>query len=327
MSSLRNYAIAFLISIVALSGVAYFAMGVVSGLFSPKDTVEIITDRREVKHFDGEIGGDVSDALQSGRSFTMLIVGTDYDPLVYDYAPDTTGHLTVPKRVNATTIYFVRFDKEKRAMQLCLVPSSTLVTVDYVEMDLGTAYSFKGADYVRDQVSGITGLAVDFLFEFSGRQFVQNGPSTAYTVPFSIDIPSYKGVVGGSYVKGQQISGNALYTYLHYDGFKPTQFTDRVEMINGIFLQTMVKFAASRDATEYYGKLAAFNTDMTTGDVSELFEVLTTLPLFVGAEEHQTTVTSVDLYKCGAFLSNGSFKIDRAAAEELFVSYKNAVSE
>ena len=289
MSSLRNFAIAFIIALLALAGVAYYAMGVVSTLFDPEESLEIPADKREVKRFDGGIGDAVSDELKTGRSFTMLIVGTDYDPQVYDYTQDKSGHLTVPKRVRATAIYFARFDKEKRAIQLCLIPSSTLVTVDYVEMELGAAYAFKGAEFLRDQVSGITGLAIDYLFEFSGRQFVANGPKTLYTVPFSIDIPSYKGVVGGSFVKGQQITGSALYTYLHYDGYSPMQFTDRIAVMDGIFLQTMTKFAASGDATEYYGKIASFSTDMTQKDTEELFEVLTTLPLFVDASASSTS--------------------------------------
>lgn len=322
MSSLRNFGIAFIIALLAFAGIAYYSVGVMATLFDPENKAEDASGRREVKHFDGEIGDDISTALKSGKNFTVLIVGTDYDPQVYSYAADTSDQLSVPRRVTATTIFLARFDKDHRAFQLCLIPSSTLVDVDYVEMELGKAYAYKNAEFIRDQVSGITGLAVDFLFEFSGRQFVSNSPRTPYVVPLSESIPAYKGVAGMSFTEGEALNGGALYTYIHYDGYPVSRYTERVKIVKEIFLQTLVKFAAD-DPDAYYRRIEPLHTDMTRENVAELLEVLNTLPLFVGSSENPTAVTDLEFYRCGSFDAQGRFRIDRSLADALFAPYKD----
>ena len=326
MSSLRNFAIAFLIALFALAGVAYYSLGVVSTLFEPKEASDVSSsEKREVKRFDSDIGGGISDALGSGRSFSVLIVGVDDSGA--DAQPAPVGTLNVPKRSVAAAIYLARFDKEKRAMELCVIPPSTVVTVDYVEMELGTAYSFKDAQFVRDQVASITGVGIDFYFEFTGREFVKNGPQTPYTAPLSLTFPLYTGDGSyKSYDSGDPLKGEDLYTYLHYNGYKPLQFHDRALLLHGIFKQTMIKLAASASPAEYYALISKFRTDMTYEDVAELYEMLTALPSLIDSSERQTTVVEMDLLysSCGSFYADGSFVVDRAKAEALYKPYINA---
>ncbi|MBQ9467579.1 MAG: hypothetical protein IJU52_01055 [Clostridia bacterium] len=322
MSSLRNFGIAFLIALVAFAAIAYYSVGVMASLFDPQNKTEISGAKREVKHLDGEVGGDISTALKSGRSFTVLIVGTDHDPQVYSYEGGAAGTLTVPRRVRATTVFLARFDKEQRAFEFCLVPSSTLVEVDYVKMELGQAYAYKGAEFIRDQVSGLTGLAVDYLFEFSGRQFIKNAPRTPYVVPLSLDVPDYKGLNGASFVEGSSFGGEMLYTYLHYDAFPIVRYHERIKIVEDLFIQTLVKFAGD-DPDAYYAKIAPLHTDMTKEDVAELLEVLTALPLFVGSSEKSTTVIDLEIYKCGTYDASGGFTLDRTMVDALFKPYAN----
>ena len=111
MSSLRNFGIALLISLLIFSGVAYFAMGVVADLFAPDEEANVDKGNQNVENYDDTIGKNDQNAIKTGRSFNLLVIGTDRDPLVYNYDERNSTKPVVPKRVKATTLLFVRFDK------------------------------------------------------------------------------------------------------------------------------------------------------------------------------------------------------------------------
>ena len=210
MSSLRNFGIALLISLLIFSSVAYFAMGVVADLFAPDEEANVDKGNQNVENYDDAIGKNDQNAIKTGRSFNLLVIGTDRDPLVYNYDERNSTKPVVPKRVKATTLLFVRFDKENRALRMTTIPSSTLVTVDYVEMSIGDAYDYKGGDYIAEKVSGLLGLKVDYTVEFSGRDFVKYCPKTEYEAPVSLEVPEYKGLKAAVFEQGEKLTGDRL---------------------------------------------------------------------------------------------------------------------
>lgn len=322
LSSLRNFGISFIISLAVLALLAYYALGVAASLFDPEKKVAAEGQKQEVQIFEGDdVGGNVDKGIRSGRSFNILVIGTDRDDEIYDYTEPSTDKLSVKKRVKATTLLFVRFDKDNRALRFCFVPSSTVVDVDFVRMDLGTAYDYKGAEFVKDKVSGLLGMSIDYYFEFSGRDFVTYCPRTAYTAPVSLEIPPYKGLQGGSFTEGQLLAGASFYTYLHYDDFPLDKIDLRSTLVREIFLQTAVKLA-TYNARTYFDGISSFKTNMPYSDVAELIEVLYTLPLFVGQSEDETTVTVIDLYKMGVYAADGSFTPDKDAVRATMEKYK-----
>lgn len=322
MSSLRNFGIALLISLLIFSGVAYFAMGVVADLFAPDEEANVNKENQNVENYDDTIGKNDQNAIKTGRSFNLLVIGTDRDPLVYNYDERNSTKPVVPKRVKATTLLFVRFDKENRALRMTTIPSSTLVTVDYVEMSIGDAYDYKGCDYIAEKVSGLLGLKVDYTVEFSGRDFVKYCPKTEYEAPVSLEVPEYKGLKAAVFEQGEKLTGDRLYTYLHYDGFDILNIGLKDEIAEGIFLQIMVKLATN-DAEGFYRQISSFRTTFTQSDVAELIEVLYTLPLFVGEQgSNQTTVQKLEFYKYGSFDQEGRFRPDEEQLVKAFAAFQ-----
>lgn len=322
MSSLRNFGIALLISLLIFSSVAYFAMGVVADLFAPDEEANVDKGNQNVENYDDAIGKNDQNAIKTGRSFNLLVIGTDRDPLVYNYDERNSTKPVVPKRVKATTLLFVRFDKENRALRMTTIPSSTLVTVDYVEMSIGDAYDYKGGDYIAEKVSGLLGLKVDYTVEFSGRDFVKYCPKTEYEAPVSLEVPEYKGLKAAVFEQGEKLTGDRLYTYLHYDGFDILNIGLKDEIAEGIFLQTMVKLATN-DAEEFYRQISSFRTTFTQSDVAELIEVLYTLPLFVGEQgSNQTTVQKLEFYKYGSFDQDCRFRPDEEQLVKAFAAFR-----
>ena len=332
MSGFRNFGIAFIAALVLLSGVAYWAMGLVANLFDPENNKNAPPDWQDTQKWEDPDAIAGLTPIKSGRSFNMVIIGTDYDPQTYTDYQKPAGwdptKLFLKRRAEATAILFVRFDKESRAIVMSSIPASTAVTVDHVKMTLGQAYGYKGSEFIRETVSALTGMTVDFSFEFSGRDFVKFTETRLldhrYTVPFNLTTGTDKGLASKTFVKGQVLTeGNDLYTLIHHDDYTLTDIDKQFSLMRSIFLQTLEKVSVTNNPTVYYNSfISAMNTDMTKDDVEELIEVLYTLPLYIDAKEDATTLTVIDLYKLGSFSKDLTFTPDYTATRGAFKSYK-----
>ena len=332
MSGFRNFGIAFIAALVLLSGVAYWAMGLVANLFDPENNKNAPPDWQDTQKWEDPDAIAGLTPIKSGRSFNMVIIGTDYDPQTYTDYQKPAGwdptKLFLKRRAEATAILFVRFDKESRAIVMSSIPASTAVTVDHVKMTLGQAYGYKGGEFIRETVSALTGMTVDFSFEFSGRDFVKFTETRLldhrYTVPFNLTTGTDKGLASKTFVKGQVLTeGNDLYTLIHHDDYTLTDIDKQFSLMRSICLQTLEKVSVTNNPTVYYNSfISAMNTDMTKDDVEELIEVLYTLPLYINAKEDATTLTVIDLYKLGSFSKDLTFTPDYTATRGAFKSYK-----
>ena len=324
MSSVRNFGIAFVVSLLLFSLLAYFAVGYVGKLFAAEND-----NKRNAgpdsKKYDTDSGDKDAEIIKSGRSFNAVIIGTDYDPQSYsDYTAPAVddGKLHVTRKVKATAILFVRFDKDRRAIRVASIPAETYITVDYVPMTLGEAYGYKGGAFLKDRVSSLVGMSADFLFEFSGREFaaftVKNLLTHDFTVPISVTTTTEKRIPSMTFTKGQTVkSENALFTLLHHTDYKLTEVADRHTLLTSIFLQTLSKLTVTSDPAKYYAALKPLNPDMSQSDLAEVMEVLYTLPLYIGASETPTTVSVVNVYKLGSY-QGSTFRMDENAVQSAF---------
>ncbi len=325
MSSLRNFGIAFIAALLIFSGTAYLALGYVSDLFTA-ESEKSANEGPGSQIYEGPVNNTV-EVIKTGRSFNVVIVGTDYDPEIYsDYeAPKVNDNkLYVIRKIEATAILFVRFDKEMRALRICSIPVQTAVSVDHVPMTLGQAYGYKGVEYIRERVASYVGMSVDFIMEFSGREFAEFTQkkllSHDFTVPISVTTTEEKGLQSMTFTEGQTVVGvNAIYTLLHHTNYALPNINDRNKLLESFFLQTISKLTVTNNPTVYYNTfISAIQTDMTQQDVTELIEVLYTLPLYIGANETPTVVSTVEFYKCGSYMSDGTFEVDQNAVRAAF---------
>lgn len=331
MSGFRNFGISFIAALILLSGVAYWAMGLIAGMFDPSSNKNQAPDWQDTQKWEDPAASAGLTPIKSGRSFNMVIIGTDYDPKIYtDYQkPANMGDkLFVKRHVKATSILFVRFDKESRAIVMSSVPATTAVTVNHVKMTLGQAYGYKGEGFVSETVSALTGMTVDFTFVFSGRDFASFVQDKLldhrYTVPFDLTTGTDKGLPAKVFVKGQVLSStNDLYTLIHHDDYPLTEIDRHYALTRSIFLQTLSKMTVTNNPATYYSRfIAGIDTNMTEKDVNQLIEVLYTLPLYIEAPEDTTTVTVIDLYKMGSFSKDLTFTPDYTVTRAAFQSYK-----
>ena len=233
MSSLRNFGIAFVVALLIFGLSAYVAVGYVEKLFKAEDK-SYTADKTDSQQFDVNAGQKTKYAIKSGRSFNIVVIGTDYDPVTYsDYNQSINdGKLHVTRKIQATAILFIRFDKEERALRITSIPAETAVTVDYVPMTLGQAYAYKGGEFIKDKVASYVGMAVDFLFEFTGRNFAEFTQTKllnhTYTVPISVTTTNEKGVSPMTFAQGSTISAETqIFTLLHHVNYDSEHMADR----------------------------------------------------------------------------------------------------
>ena len=331
MTSFRNFGIAFVAALLVFAGLAYWGVGTLALLFNPADQGNKTPDWQDTQKWEDPAAQNKLTPIESGRSFNMVIVGTDYDPVTYndyDKTEGVLGQLVIKRKVEATTILFVRFDREQRAIVMSNIPCETLITVDHVQMTLGEAYEFKGAEFVSQKVSALTGMTVDFTFSFSGREFADFTDKrlldSSFTVPNTVTTSTSKGLASKTFTKGQIISEKAdLYTLLHHTDYSLSELKNRYALVQSIFLQTLKKITVTQNPDLYYNNyIAHLQTNMTKEDVSELMEVLYLLPLYIDAPEDTTTVLTLDYYKYGTFDQNGFFTPDMNSVKEAFAPYK-----
>ncbi len=185
LSGLRNFALTFLISAVIFGLLAWAIVGFVVDMMQEtiptgdnKPVTDGFSDTTDTQPGDTtpSVGtDDTSDTTDGepvdeiiGDTFTMLLVGTDYQPEIfddYDYEEKWEGEGFPDKRNRkwgADMIILLRVDKEDRQFVFCPIPRNTRVLVNGSHMQLGDTLSERGIDFLCGMVSGLTGLNIDY---------------------------------------------------------------------------------------------------------------------------------------------------------------------
>jgi len=196
MIKIRNFLITFILSLAVFGTVAYFGVGMFldgssQPAINPKQTGEG-EDVGQPAQTSGSSGQpaqtspsssetDPDEPLKPGDSFTFLLVGTDYQPNVFDdYKTEAevetetaaTGDsdesvgLGLPDRgrqINADTILLLRVNKEKRTFLFSsLSPLMRISNTNGVYTTLSDSYRQGGIDELTKNVRTLTGLDPDY---------------------------------------------------------------------------------------------------------------------------------------------------------------------
>lgn len=193
LSAFRNFAITFLISVLIFGLIAWVIVGnivmpaLTGSLSSETETDDAIYipgtsgNAPDGLYYpvtpDGSSDGtaqlpDIEDSSISGSSFNFLIIGSDYQPELFDdynyeaewlANPDNVGFPDKSDRVwGADTILLVRVDKENREFVFCSIPRNTRISVGSEYMQLGEVFSSRSIEFFLGKVRELTGLEVDY---------------------------------------------------------------------------------------------------------------------------------------------------------------------
>lgn len=171
-SSLRNFALTFLISALIFGILAYAVVGFVFNTMLDSDDVGKIPPTVQTGDVDNPDTDDPTlpqnpDEIL-GDTFNILLIGSDYQPELFDdyyYEENWTG-LGFPDKRNrpwsADMIILLRVDKEHGKFVLCPIPSNARVLVEGENTKLGDIACDKGIELLCGKVSELTGLSMDY---------------------------------------------------------------------------------------------------------------------------------------------------------------------
>lgn len=192
MSAVRNFVITLILSLLIFGLIAYGIVQFAFGAFGldgkgeeSKETGEVTADTDGTGTADPDTPKSWDDI--KGDSFTVLLIGTDYQPSVYnDYektgvtAPgETSGDVVTgengfpvePRRIGADTMILVRVNKETGECVVCSIPTNVKIVADGMNCRLSELYAMKGAEAVKRRVMALTGLPVDYYAAISVENF------------------------------------------------------------------------------------------------------------------------------------------------------------
>lgn len=101
-----------------------------------------------------------------GESFTVLLIGTDYLPDVYndyDYTDKEIGGFPAPTReIETDTLILIRINKETGECVFCPIPAITEVKINGHDATLEKVFARQGIDALKEHITVLTGLPVDY---------------------------------------------------------------------------------------------------------------------------------------------------------------------
>lgn len=168
MSAVRNFLITLLVALLIFGLVAFGILEFATSAFSSVDDEENggqTSENSGTSEPEIIVPPDVFEAVQS-QSFTVLFVGSDYLPSVYDdyeYADKTPDGFDGEVREKETdTLILVRINKETGECIYCPIPVNTKIKIDGHDATLEKLYARKGIEVLKEQVTYLTGIPVDF---------------------------------------------------------------------------------------------------------------------------------------------------------------------
>lgn len=293
LTALRNFAITLILSLVIFGLIGYGLIQFAFSAFSldgEDDAGSPVTE--ETTGIPDTENGPVNpnDWLDiKGESYTILIVGTDHRPSVYeDYTlpeeavTEENGFPKEPRQIKAETIILMRVNKETGECIYCAIPENTRVTVNgTVTYMLEEIYAEMGIKALKEKVMTLTGIPVDYYLTISVENFIKaidKLGGITYNVKQDISyVDEATGEVTNIRRGSQLLKGKKAAALLCFDGYDDGDVSRRncaVEFLRELFKKVMVKEKYA-DAIVLYNKYSQyFETDFKIKDVEKNIDLI-----------------------------------------------------
>ena len=179
LSSIKSFVIAFVVSILVFGTLGYYAypyvQSVSDGFLKPGAETDnaVETDTEPVGYDtlepdDTDIIFDPRVEFEGQKSFTLLLIGSDYQPNVFsDYRKTVQNSTDIEtlylhqRHYRADVIVIVRYCAERGEVIFSAVPSNLEITASGIKMQLAEVLEKKDIIYFIGAVESVTGLSVD----------------------------------------------------------------------------------------------------------------------------------------------------------------------
>ena len=329
LSAVRNFVITLLISLLIFGIVAFGILQFAENAFG-SDTS---------KNSGGNNGGeqettttpditpppDGFDTIK-GESMTVLFIGTDYLPDVYydyeyaDKRPD--GFDGAVREVETDTIILARLNKETGEAIFCPIPAITEITINGHSTTLEKLYHRKGIEALREQVTALTGLPIDFhaIVTLDGLSYIIDDlGGIEFHVPVNMNYVDLDQQIEISLFAGTQLlDGKNAADMLRYWSYNDEDVSRRrvgCNFLKALIKKVMTDIPMSDAASAYLKYRDYIQTDLTLNTLNEHADLIFSYPKLTVRDYTYPGTTS------GKGL-DAVFTPNISKATEFFKSYK-----
>lgn len=326
MTAFRNFIVTALIAALIFGLIAFGLIKYTTGILdSDEQTVDTgkrddgeDTGKEVVEKQEGDISG------VKGESFTMLFIGTDYQPSVFnDYdvtgQKDEHGFPKEPRPILSDVLILVRSDKESGKCVFCAIPAETEIQIDGLKSKLSELYAVKGVNALCDKVMSLTGLPIDYYMLFTAEKFkgiIDAFGGVTYYVASNMSYKDPANALDVNLKKGsQKLDGQKALDMLRFPDYKDGEASRRKTAV--AFLRAMCKLwlttANESQAKALFNQYSQyFETNMTETDVENNSGLI-----FAFSKMDFTEYTYP-----GSATGDGYFNANISKAVEYFYEYK-----
>ncbi len=331
MSAVRNFVITLLISLLIFGFVAYgilefatdaFGLDSAGGNKKPSDIVG--EDTEEVTP--PITPPDEFDKL-NGKSMTVLFVGTDYLPDIFndyqypDKRPD--GFTGEVREIQTEVMILVRVNKETGECVFCPIPANTYIRIDGHTEELKSLYHKKGIEALREQITALTGLPIDYhaivtidgltsiIDDLGGIDFYVPQDMVYSDPHLQLEINLREGA--------QRLDGKKALGMIRYpvEGDGSLRRRTATELLKALIKKVMNDVPINSAAVAYIKYQEYIETDLTIGLMTQNADLIFAFPkmavkdyTYPGTvfENNGKTLFNPDTKKAMEFFSNYKFK-------------------
>ncbi|MCL2517653.1 MAG: LCP family protein [Oscillospiraceae bacterium] len=298
MSVIKNFIITFCVAGLMFGGIAwlivsYAVENIVPGFGDGPDSNNSSNTNNTSNNYNpesennGQTEENSDDIIIIGNTFTVLIIGTDYQPAIFkDYNlseanKSETGFPAKEREETADSIILIQFNPTTKKIIFSSIPSNMIVQVDGVDIQLGSLYKNKNIKFLSDKVTAVTGLKINYYAAISIENFqkiVDTIGEITYDVPIDM---SYEDKTEGYKInlkKGtQSLNGDKLLQLLRYRSYANGNVT-RMTVALGVAKTILAKLASPDNignAVSIYSKCVQYiDTNFNEAALTENIETI-----------------------------------------------------
>ena len=175
LSSVKSFIISFAVALLIFGLIGYFIKPQIESLadnfLTPQGETDKVPEEFDIPEVPDPKSGIVRDpaAFPSDTSFTMLLIGSDYQPDVFsDYrisvenSTDLEVLSTHRRHYSAQVIMLVRYNAQSGVIMFSAIPANLMVTAGGISMKLSDVLEKKNVTYFTEMVASIVGMPIDY---------------------------------------------------------------------------------------------------------------------------------------------------------------------
>ncbi len=299
-SALKNFIITFCVSLLLFGLLSYIIVANVGQVFNNEsETTGEENNSEDTKktnipsvttaplETETDINGNTVVVHPKDDSFTVLLVGTDYQPNTlndYDLSElnkNISGFPIKEREIYADSIMILRADRKNSRFLISMLPSNMNVSVRGNKAFLGSLYEKYGIDFMCDMVTAMTGLKIDYYSAVSIEDFayiIDDIGGINYTVPLDMNYEDPSQDLSIHIQKGARtLDGNTVVQMLRYNLY-PNGNSDRMQLGISFFkalFEKMTDLSNLDKTSELFTNLSKYvETNITAAVVTRHTDIL-----------------------------------------------------